>query len=59
VAMIWRPDMGRAAKLKVAKNRHGPTGVIDLQFFGECKKFIEPQPARNKDLDEWSVGGGE
>ena len=45
------PDYNKV-KLMVTKNRHGPQGMIDLEFFEETTQFIEivkePEPLPNQ-----------
>jgi replicative DNA helicase len=55
VLLLWRPSLHDATQpkdlvcLKVAKNRQGPTGAIDLRFLAEQFRFLdwrdEPPPA--------------
>ncbi|MFH1619721.1 MAG: replicative DNA helicase [bacterium] len=50
VALIWReeyykrddPTVKNQAKLIVAKQRNGPVGDVDLNFFHECTRFDNP-----------------
>lgn len=58
VMFVWQTGssvMGETpAKVKVAKNRHGRKGVVDLNFIGSYKRFTEPEPERNEILDDWN-----
>jgi replicative DNA helicase len=60
VMFVWQTGhsvMGETpAKVKIAKNRHGRKGVIDLNFIGSYKRFTEPEPERNEVFDDWNEG---
>ncbi len=60
VALIWReeyykrdePDIRNLAKLIIAKQRNGPVGDIDLNFFHEYTRFDNPAPAGMEPVGE-------
>lgn len=60
VALIWReeyykrddPDIKNLAKLIIAKQRNGPVGDIDLNFFHEYTRFDNPAPAGMESVGE-------
>lgn len=61
VMFIWQTGVAESgetpAKCKVAKNRHGKRGKIDLNFVGAYKRFTEPLPDRHAVFDEHNEQG--
>ncbi len=53
--MIWEEAMGQVrnrAEVIIAKQRHGPTGKVDLRFYPEATKFDNLE-----DEDDYGSGG--
>jgi len=49
------PEVARQACLIIAKQRNGPVGKVDLNFFSEFTRFTDPAP-QNMDFPEEASG---
>lgn len=57
VLFVWHEDRADDAKIghvKIAKNRHGPKGRVELHFLAYCKRFIEQPISQPFDPSDWS-----